>query len=307
MEFLQEASRSGSAALSGVASPRREVIATALGPCVARVQESSEGGGDFADVYLHGAAGSWTTFQPLLSDTPERDRVLIDLPGWGDSTQGAQLETATIEAMAGAVVEVLTALGNNKWNIVGHSMGGVLALHIAAAWPGSTVSVVAVSATTLGVAGSVKSPWRGLAKMPWFVGMLLLMNTTAVFGNAGRALIRGVGHTPLMRLLLSPLFADPAAVPSGLIRRLAQEARPASFSAAARAIALYDFGQWRRISCPVLAMRGDHDAFTPASDHSQLASLGPHVQIVTVTECGHFAIAEQTAVVKQLIEELRQR
>jgi pimeloyl-ACP methyl ester carboxylesterase len=48
--------------------------------------------------------------------------------------------------MARAVTGVLNALGYRRWNLVGHSMGGFLALHIAAAWPEQTTSVAAISA-----------------------------------------------------------------------------------------------------------------------------------------------------------------
>ncbi|SEJ54888.1 Pimeloyl-ACP methyl ester carboxylesterase [Arthrobacter sp. yr096] len=285
----------------------RITVPTELGPCTVRIQDGAGPESGTADVYLHGAAGSWTTFLPLMSRAPENDRILIDLPGWGDSTQAARLEGATIEAMASAVVEVLTVLGHRRWNIVGHSMGGFLALHIAAAWPAQTASVATISATTFGVTDSIRHPWRGLFLLPFFVFMLLLMRSTAPFGKTGTALIRGVGKTPIMRLLLGPLFANPAAIPERVIRRLAQEARPASFGAAARAAALYNAGQWRSICCPVLAIRGDRDVFTPQSDLEQLAALCTHVRTVTVPRCGHFATVEQPDTVQRLLTDLRQR
>ncbi|WP_311211904.1 MULTISPECIES: alpha/beta hydrolase [unclassified Arthrobacter] len=312
----------------GSTSLRRIVVGTDLGPCSVRLlkavqlQKGAEAHGKTADVYLHGAAGSWTTFQPLLSDAPfsdtrlsdaplsdapERDRVLVDLPGWGDSTEKARLESATVEAMAGAVVEVLDSLGYRAWNLVGHSMGGVIALHLAAAWPERTRSVAAISPTAFGVAHAVRHPWRGLATLPWFMGMLLLMRSTAVLGQLGTTLIRWVGNTPMMRLLLSPLFADPAAIPADVIRGLGRDARPRAFCAATRAVAQYDVAQWHGIRCPVLAIRGDSDAFTPPSDLDQLASLGPHIRTVTVPNSGHFAIVELPAAVQHLLDELRQR
>ncbi|MGO4146506.1 alpha/beta fold hydrolase [Paenarthrobacter sp. YAF11_1] len=297
----------------GSTSLRRIVVGTDLGPCSVRLlkavqlQKGAEAHGKTADVYLHGAAGSWTTFQPLLSDAPERDRVLVDLPGWGDSTENARLESATVEAMAGAVVEVLDSLGYRAWNLVGHSMGGVIALHLAAAWPERTRSVAAISPTAFGVAHAVRHPWRGLATLPWFMGMLLLMRSMAVLGQLGKTLIRWVGKTPVMRLLLSPLFADPAAIPADVIRGLGRDARPRAFCAATRAVAQYDVAQWHGIRCPVLAIRGDSDAFTPPSDLDQLATAGPHVRTVTVPNCGHFAIVEQPTVVQHLLDELRQR
>ncbi|UVJ39471.1 alpha/beta fold hydrolase [Arthrobacter sp. CJ23] len=290
-------------AASAKAALRLEFFPTELGRCAVRIQgarlRSSSSGA--ADVYLHGAAGSWTTFLPLLREAPAHDRVLIDLPGWGDSTAGARLEDFSIEAMGRVVVQVLDALGYRRWNLVGHSMGGFLALHIAADRPELTASVATISATTFGVHESIRRPLHGL---PFFVGMLLLMRSTAVFGAAGRALVRALGNTPLMRLLLSPLFAVPAAIPVDVIRRLAADARPASFTAAVLAAARYDLGRWRGIRCPALAIRGDRDVFTPASDLDRLAQLIPHLQTATIRRCGHFATIEQPAHVTRLLEEL---
>lgn len=284
------------------AAPRVQILPTELGPCAVRVQRTAlrSSSAGTADVYLHGAAGSWTTFLPLLHAAPTHDRVLIDLPGWGDSTRDARLEDFSIEAMGRAVVQVLDTLGYGSWNLVGHSMGGFLALHIAAEWPELTASVATISATTFGVHESIRRPLHGL---PFFVGMLLLMRSTAVFGAAGRALVGVLGNTPLMRLLLSPLFAVPAAIPADAIRRLAADARPASFAAAALAAARYDLRQWRGIRCPALAIRGDRDVFTPASDLVRLAQLVPHLHTATIRRCGHFANIEQPAQVMRLLEE----
>ncbi|WP_056340918.1 alpha/beta fold hydrolase [Arthrobacter sp. Soil762] len=254
-----------------------------------------------AEVYLHGAAGSWTTFEPLLSAASPHDRVLIDLPGWGESTKRARLELFGIEAMARAVTEVLALLGYPRWNLVGHSMGGFLALHIAAAWPERTASVAAISATTFGVSEAAREPLRSVSRFPAFVGMRLLMRSLAALGPAGPALVRAIGATPVMGPLTAPLFADPAGISAGVIRGLGRDARPASFSAAARAVAHYDFDQWRGIRCPVLATRGDTDVFTSPSDLDRLAATIPNVRTVTIPLCGHFANVEQPEQVQQLL------
>ncbi|WP_211877219.1 alpha/beta fold hydrolase [Pseudarthrobacter albicanus] len=296
------------AAPAGAASLRRQIVPTELGPCTVRVQQGSGGrcpASGTPVVYLHGAAGSWTTFRPLLSGAPAHARVLIDLPGWGESTKGARLEHFSIEAMARAVTGVLDALGYRRWNLVGHSMGGFLALHIAAAWPERTASVATISATTFGVAEAARGPLRGLSGFPAFAGMLLAMRSMAALGPAGPALVRAIGATPVMGTLMSPFFADPAAISTGVIRGLADDARPASFCAAARAAARYDFGQWRSIRCPVLATRGDHDVFTPPSDLVRLAGMVPHVQMVTMPHCGHFANIERPEQVQRLLDDLR--
>ena len=286
----------------------RQIFPTELGPCTVRVQQGTGARGPAsgtADVYLHGAAGSWTTFQSLLSGEPARARVLIDLPGWGESTQGARVEHFSIEAMARAVAGILDSLGYRRWNLVGHSMGGFLALHIAAARPDRTASVATISATTFGVSGAARRPLRSLSTFPAFVGMLLAMRSMAALGPAGSALVRAVGSTPVMRLLMAPFFADPAAISARVIRGLGDDARPASFSAAARAAARYDFSRWRRIVCPVLAIRGDTDVFTPPSDLIGLAGMVPHARMVTIARCGHFAHIERPEQVQQLLDDLQ--
>lgn len=296
------------AAPPGTGTLRRQVLATGLGPCTVRVQRAPGGndsGAGTPEVYLHGAAGSWTTFRPLLSGAPAHDRVLIDLPGWGESTTHARLELFDIEAMARAVTGVLQSLGyHRQWHLVGHSMGGFLALHIAAASPEQTASVASISATTFGVAAAAGRPLRNLSRFPAFVGMLLAMRSMAVLGPAGTSLLRAVGTTPVMGPLMAPFFADPSAIPAGVIRGLAEEARPASFALATRAVAHYDFDQWRGIRCPVLATRGDRDVFTPPSDLVRLAMAVPHVRSVTIPHCGHFANIERPEKVQQLLGEL---
>jgi pimeloyl-ACP methyl ester carboxylesterase len=289
------------------ASLRRQVLPTELGTCTVRVNPGAEGPGavdGMADVYLHGAAGSWTTFLPLLSGEPVRDQVLIDLPGWGESTKGTRPEQFTLEAMERVITGVLNSLGYARWNLVGHSMGGLLALHIAAARPDRTASVATISATTFAVAETVRQPLRGLFRFPAFAGMLLVMRSMAALGPAGVALIRAIGATRIMGPLMSAFFAEPATIPKAVIRGLAADARPASFAAAARAAADYDFGQWRGISCPVLATRGDTDVFTPASDLTRLADIMPHLQRVTIPRCGHFANIEYPGTVQRLLNEL---
>jgi pimeloyl-ACP methyl ester carboxylesterase len=209
--------------------------------------------------------------------------------------------------MARAVTGVLGALGYRRWNLVGHSMGGFLALHLAAAWPERTASVAAISATTFGVSEAACGPVRALPRFPAFVGVLLLMRSMAALGPAGAALVRGVGAGALMGPLTSPLFAAPWAVSAGVVRGLGADARPVSFSAAARAVAHYDFGQWSGIVCPVLATRGDQDVFTPPSDLARLAGIVPHARLVTIPHCGHFANIECPEHVQRLLDDLQRK
>lgn len=285
----------------------RRVVATSLGPCAVRTQPGTGTGREAtetADLYLHGAAGSWTTFIGMIDGPHRRDRVVVDLPGWGESALQIPMEDYSIEKMAQAVVEVMDALGHSRWNAVGHSMGGVLALHLAARWPERTVSAAALSATTFGVSRAAKKPLRNLTKIPWLVGMMVIMRSLAGLGVAGDKLMRAMAPLRLMRAVVAPVFASDAVISNAVSRGLGTDARPASFTAAVREVGRYSFGQWEAILCPVLALRGDQDAFTPESDLRELKAVISHARLVTLTHCGHFAPVEHPAEVNALLASL---
>ena len=89
----------------------------------------SQGQGETV-VLLHGFCGSsayWEKVQPLLAD--QYQVIAPDLRGHGASD--APLGAYTIEQMADDVAELLDKLGIAKYTLLGHSMGGYVALSLA--------------------------------------------------------------------------------------------------------------------------------------------------------------------------------
>ncbi len=303
----------GPSAARGASGLHRRIFPTALGPVAVRYSPEPPGSDRAdaaADVYLHGAAGSWTTFIPLLAASAAADErypggarhtVLMDLPCWGESTRGTSTSSLTITAMTEAVTGILLTLGYRRWNLIGHSMGGFLALDIAAAEPMRAASVAVISGATFSVATATSHPLSGLLRFPAFTGMLLVLRTMAAWGPAGEYLVRRIGRSALMRPLMSPFFAHPKGIDRDVIAALGEDARPAAFAAAARGAAGYDFSRWRGITAPVLAVRGHQDVFTPPSDLTRLAQLVPQARLVTVPGCGHFAPIEQPGLLAGLL------
>lgn len=81
---------------------------------------------------LHGLGGTASTFGPLreaLGD--DVDLVAIDLPGFGDraSTPGG----GGLRVMGQAAMQAVPQVGSGPWYLLGHSMGGKIALTVAAA------------------------------------------------------------------------------------------------------------------------------------------------------------------------------
>ncbi len=102
--------------------------------------------GDRCVVLLHGYLESmlvWEEFVPLLYK--EVRVVTLDLPGHGISVVAGQ--THTMEFLADTVAEALRVLGIARCTLVGHSMGGYVALAFCERHAGMLDGVVLLSST----------------------------------------------------------------------------------------------------------------------------------------------------------------
>lgn len=114
------------------------------GPTALHVCDSQAG--DRCLVLLHGYLESllvWSDFVPLLY---KKVRVVtLDLPGHGISE--VKGETHTMEFLADTVADAIQALGIDRCTLVGHSMGGYVALAVCERHPELLDGVVLLSST----------------------------------------------------------------------------------------------------------------------------------------------------------------
>ena len=90
-------------------------------------------------VMIHGLGGSTNTFTPLLPAFARHRRVRFDLPG---SARSSRVEgTLSIPVFLEAVKKAMAAAKVAKAHVVGHSMGTIVATHLAAAEPGMVASL----------------------------------------------------------------------------------------------------------------------------------------------------------------------
>ncbi len=102
--------------------------------------------GDRCVVLLHGYLESllvWDSFVPLLYK--EVRVVTLDLPGHGISVVAGQ--THTMEWLADVVADALKSLGIGRCTLVGHSMGGYVALAFCERHPEMLDGLVLLSST----------------------------------------------------------------------------------------------------------------------------------------------------------------
>ncbi|MCJ1712570.1 alpha/beta fold hydrolase [Curtobacterium sp. VKM Ac-2922] len=269
----------------GAWSLTRSVVATSSGPVVVHARP-----GDRPVLLLHGVAGSWTTWTPLLRAAHgfgDRGLVLVDLPGWGSSP--APAIPLDVDDAARVLTEVLDALGVTTVDVVGHSMGAFIALHLGVVAPERVRSIGIVSGTTLAAVHAARHPLRGLLSLPAFA---LLRAGLAVTRGAAVSMLRGLARVGLLRLLAAPVFTHVRALDRSVLDAFVDEFRPLGFLGAASAAASYDTDRWRTIRCPVTAVAGRDDVFARVDDLAALIRVLPHVRTVLLDDCGHFAHVE---------------
>jgi pyruvate dehydrogenase E2 component (dihydrolipoamide acetyltransferase) len=112
---------------------------------------SYAGAGTDGDVILlvHGYGGDRNSWLFLQEPLAARYRVYaLDLPGHGTSAK--DVGDGSLGVLADAVAGVLDALGAGRAHLVGHSMGGAVALAVAAADPGRIASLTLIAPAGFG-------------------------------------------------------------------------------------------------------------------------------------------------------------
>lgn len=87
------------------------------------------GGGDKTLVFLHYFGGAASSWQWVAAQMPNYRCVAINLPGFGGTPA---FEQPSLQRYADAVLAELARLKIENYSLIGHSMGGKIALQVAA-------------------------------------------------------------------------------------------------------------------------------------------------------------------------------
>jgi pimeloyl-ACP methyl ester carboxylesterase len=108
---------------------------------------SELGEGAEALVLLHGFCENQALWNPIIPEIAGGRRIIwLDLPGFGHSEA---LSSTTIESVASAVHSFLLSIGAEKTTLLGHSLGGYVALAMAERYPEMVNRLILVNSTAL--------------------------------------------------------------------------------------------------------------------------------------------------------------
>jgi pimeloyl-ACP methyl ester carboxylesterase len=230
-------------------------------------------------VLLHGIGadrGEWALTLPLFARA--RRVLAMDLLGHGrsDKPAGEGVEYR-IRLLANAVVDAIEALPDRpeRVDLLGHSLGGAVALDLVRRFPRLVRRLVLVDAAGQPVEETIDVLAASLAFVP------------GSFGDARRLLATSVNS----RLLGHPLVALAAVLYKGRRKNRPQLMKlVASMAAGEDALKPRDLS---RISNETLVLWGDRDRIFPLAAGRRLARGLPNARLEILPRCGHVPPTER--------------
>ncbi len=226
-------------------------------------------------VLVHGlgdkAARDWGGLIAVLAR--EHRVVAFDLPGFGRSSKGNELYSPENYA---AFLHYLMVehFHTRTFSLVGHSMGGTIALRYAARYPQDVTALVLVD-----VPGILHR--MAYSKFLSQLGINFLPSLYPAQKDHFRNVVSGVlGLTDKIQPVPEVIVASPA------LRQRFLKAEPAKI--AGLALALEDFSaDMPRVQAPVLVLWGGRDTIAPLRNGRVLSANLPHAQLEVFETSGH--------------------
>lgn len=234
-----------------------------------------DGGSGPAIVMLHGLGGTSNTFHTLVGGLDGYRVLRPDLPGAGRSPLRPGLRT--IAGLARAVTDALKATGVSRAILVGHSMGSLLAQHMAVTAPHRVQGLI--------LFGALTEPPPAARQ-----GLLERAETALRDGMSGIA--DTVADTSLSAQSRAENPVVHAFVKESLMRQ-----PPAGYAAHCRALAQARALVPLKIRAPVHLITGAEDGVAPPAMAKTLNRILPRSKLDILSNVGHWPMLEapQTA------------
>lgn len=222
-------------------------------------------------LFLHGWLGSWRYWFPTIERVADHFRTYsFDFWGFGD-TRLSQSTPESIQSYSDQVIRFLDELGIDRVVLVGHSMGGMVALKTAINHPKRISRVVAVGAPIVG------------DSLSW----LLKLTDRPVLADA-------FARLPWFRRYMFRLFLGETNDPA--VNEILDDSVKSSSTTLRRAVG----SMWRtdlrpelqRLTVPALIVHGGRDEIV----HPNQADLFDHIpnaEVVVMPESRHFPFLDE--------------
>lgn len=243
-----------------------------------------EAGEGSAVVLLHGFPLSRAIWDQQVAHLKEKCRVIIpDLPGMGLSTKFAEEEPVTMQRMAQEVVALLDHLKVDHFAVVGHSMGGYVALALQKLVPDRVAGLGLVSTQAGADSPEAREGRIAMAERVRKEGVLVVAEGMGpkLFGSDVTA------ESPVYKDVMSMMrLSSVDGVRGSLIAMAEREDH---------------FPRLPEITCPTLIIAGEDDKIIPM-DKAEVMAANLKSAVLTKVPGGHLPMLEQPAAVNEALE-----
>ncbi len=245
-----------------------------------------------AEVYLfiHGLNGSWMSWTPLLQALQsngtlgDADLVLLDMRHMSTPTSESGLQE-----FARFLVEDVCA----RWtqvHLVGHSVGGGIALAIAASHPDRVSSVHLVAANFMRLYREARTTLPFPLSRDGVRAAAGTFRVSSRAGSLGRFALWVAWRTRTLRRLVRDVYFAPDHLADGIIATIPENFSPQHTRATIQLVrAINQSEMYARVEVPVFAVAGETDRMSDAADLIEFRKALCHttVQITTIIGTGH--------------------
>jgi pimeloyl-ACP methyl ester carboxylesterase len=233
---------------------------------------------------IHGLGGTSNTWTPLLPAFSRHKRLRLDLPGSGRSSRVEG--ELSIDVYRAAVLKVMQAAQVERAHVLAHSMGTIVAAHLAASEPSRVLSM-ALFGPLLAPPEPARAVIRSRAAKAREGDMQPVADALVQAGLSSESRSR-----------------KPAVV--AFVRESLMRQDPQGYARSCDALAEMQPADTARISCPALLVTGDEDAVAPPQSVRAMAQKIPGSRVEVLRGCGHWTPVEKpdecTALLRRFLD-----
>jgi pimeloyl-ACP methyl ester carboxylesterase len=223
-----------------------------------------------AVICIHGLGGTSNTFQPQMAALSGRRVIRPDLPGSGRS---ALLDQPTIPHFAATIAGMAKALQVESALVVAHSMGTIVAQHLAVHHEALVRKMVLL--------GALIEPLEAVRE--------------ALRKRAAAARLGGLAQIAdqIVQSGISPEVRERNPAAAAFVRESILRQSQEGYARTCEALASARAADHREVRCPVLLIAGEEDATAPPSVARMLADRIVGARVKVLPRCGHWATVER--------------
>ncbi|MEX3787925.1 alpha/beta fold hydrolase [Paraburkholderia sp. BR14374] len=231
--------------------------------------------GDGAPVVcIHGLGGSSNNWTPVLPAFEGRKVIRIDLPGSARSPLPAQ--KLSIDSYVNTIASVLRELQVSDADIVAHSMGTIVAQHLAVRHP-ELVKSLALFGPLIAPPDAARDGMRQRARIARDQGVPGLQ-------EIADAIVKGA---------TSDETRSQRPVTLALVRESVMRQSPEGYAQSCEALAGAQAAEIERIQVPTLLVTGDQDGVGRPDAVKAMGERIAGAKVVVLSGCGHWTTFEK--------------